>query len=126
MSQARTPLDKRQCGAGLTAAGYSIPADQAVIGFDDVQAASYSDPRLSSVNNRSRTSAPPPRWRHPSRGLPTPDRFLAVAEEADLIQPIGLWVLSESCRQLATWPGTHLAIGRRHDRVPHRRLTFDH
>ncbi len=33
----------------LTAAGYSVPADQAVIGFDDVQAASYCDPRLSSV-----------------------------------------------------------------------------
>ena len=33
----------------LTAAGYRVPADQAVIGFDDLQAASYSEPRLSSV-----------------------------------------------------------------------------
>ncbi|MFC7531500.1 EAL domain-containing protein [Actinoplanes sp. GCM10030250] len=43
------------------------------------------------------------RWRHPGRGVLAPDRFLPVAEEADLMQPIGQWVLEESCRQLATW-----------------------
>ena len=33
----------------LTAAGYDLPADQAIIGFDDLQAAAYTTPRLSSV-----------------------------------------------------------------------------
>jgi diguanylate cyclase (GGDEF)-like protein len=53
------------------------------------------------------------RWRHPSRGLLNPDKFLQVAEETDLIRPIGLWVLDESCRQLAILQQqapTHLAI----------------
>lgn len=43
------------------------------------------------------------RWRHPTRGLLTPDAFMAVAEETSLILPIGQWVLCEACRQLKEW-----------------------
>ncbi|MDQ1724672.1 MAG: hypothetical protein QOG52_1700 [Frankiaceae bacterium] len=43
------------------------------------------------------------RWRHPDRGLLPPSSFLAVAEEAGLMIPIGHWLLAESCRALAGW-----------------------
>lgn len=47
------------------------------------------------------------RWDHPRRGLVSPAEFIPVAEESDLIFPIGEWMLRESCRQLAAWRVTH-------------------
>jgi diguanylate cyclase (GGDEF)-like protein len=44
------------------------------------------------------------RWRHPERGLLGPDEFVAIAEEAGLIGPIGEWVLQQACQEAARWP----------------------
>jgi diguanylate cyclase (GGDEF)-like protein len=43
------------------------------------------------------------RWNHPERGLLAPGQFLAVAEDADLLVPIGWQTLEEGCGQLQTW-----------------------
>ena len=43
------------------------------------------------------------RWAHPTRGLVSPGEFINVAEESGLVVPLGRWVLTESCRQVARW-----------------------
>lgn len=43
------------------------------------------------------------RWFHPVGGMIPPDEFISVAEEMDMIIPIGNFVIDEACRQLADW-----------------------
>ena len=54
------------------------------------------------------------RLEHPVKGLLLPGDFIAVAEDSDLILPIGAWVVDEAARQLARWqrrrPDLQLAV----------------
>jgi EAL domain-containing protein (putative c-di-GMP-specific phosphodiesterase class I) len=52
------------------------------------------------------------RWNHPTRGLLLPGEFIGLAEDSGLIVPLGIWVLGEACRQVATWETRRAAAGR--------------
>lgn len=43
------------------------------------------------------------RWDHPRRGLLEADEFVALAESAGLLTPVGNWAMEEAFRQFALW-----------------------
>ena len=44
------------------------------------------------------------RWRHPTRGMIYPDRFIPLAEETGQIAEISEWVLATACADAVKWP----------------------
>lgn len=47
------------------------------------------------------------RWQHPTRGIVSPGEFIPLAEETELIHPLGVWVLETACAQLSEWDKCH-------------------
>ncbi|MDQ2087458.1 EAL domain-containing protein [Herbivorax sp. ANBcel31] len=43
------------------------------------------------------------RWKHPEKGFISPAKFIPIAEQSDLIIPVGQWVLREACLQNKKW-----------------------
>ena len=50
------------------------------------------------------------RWRHPQRGLVSPDQFISTAERMGLINKIGEWVLVTACKQLKQWKQQNILL----------------
>jgi predicted signal transduction protein with EAL and GGDEF domain len=44
------------------------------------------------------------RWRHPVKGLLSPDAFIPACEQNGMIGQIGDWVLRQACADAAQWP----------------------
>ncbi len=44
------------------------------------------------------------RWEHPERGPVSPGIFIPIAEETNLIAPLGEWALHRACADAAKWP----------------------
>jgi EAL domain-containing protein (putative c-di-GMP-specific phosphodiesterase class I) len=64
------------------------------------------------------------RWRHSTRGLVPPDRFIPVAEESGLIGPIGDWVMHQAIAQQQDWMAQGLAPVRMAVNLSGRQILF--
>jgi len=45
------------------------------------------------------------RWEHPERGWISPEVFIPIAEESNLINSLGEWALRKACDDALAWPG---------------------
>ncbi|MBV9635609.1 MAG: EAL domain-containing protein [Methylobacteriaceae bacterium] len=50
------------------------------------------------------------RWNHPARGPIGPASFVPMAEEFDMIDRLGAWVLERACREAQRWPRLSVAV----------------
>jgi predicted signal transduction protein with EAL and GGDEF domain len=43
------------------------------------------------------------RWHHSALGMVPPSKFIAIAEDAGLMNEVGIWVLNTACREAKIW-----------------------
>jgi diguanylate cyclase (GGDEF)-like protein/PAS domain S-box-containing protein len=63
----------------------------------------YYQPIFDTQNGRPVAVESLARWMHAERGAISPVTFIPLAEESGLITALGMFVLDETCRQLAEW-----------------------
>lgn len=70
----------------------------------------YYQPQVDMRSGRLVSAEALLRWNHPQLGFIPPDQFIPLAEQSQLIGPIGDWVLHTACRDLKTWRDAGLPI----------------
>ena len=65
----------------------------------------YYQPVVQTATHRPVSAEALVRWRHPTRGVISPDEFISIADESGLIKPLGRWVYDKALSQLAEWDG---------------------
>jgi diguanylate cyclase (GGDEF)-like protein/PAS domain S-box-containing protein len=63
----------------------------------------YYQPRINLKTGKITGAEALIRWLHPVRGLTLPTQFVQIAEESNLLVPIGRWVLREACKKMKGW-----------------------
>jgi len=77
-------------------------------GIDEGQFFLLYQPQVDAVSGRIIGAEALLRWSHPVWGLVEPDRFIPLAEQTRLIQPLGEMVLQQACEQARHWQDENL------------------
>lgn len=70
----------------------------------------YYQPQVDLVSGCIISAEALLRWNHPQAGFISPGQFIPLAEQSQLIGPIGDWVLHQACQDLRAWRDAGLSV----------------
>jgi len=91
--------------SAMDAGGYQRLIEEGELrrAIDNNELMLYYQPQVCIETGRVLAVEALARWRHPERGMIPPSHFIALAEQADLIVPLGEWVLRQACKDAVRW-----------------------
>jgi diguanylate cyclase (GGDEF)-like protein len=72
----------------------------------------YFQPQIDARNNKLVGMEALVRWIHPTKGIISPDRFIPLAEENNLIKGIDFFVMRSAMNSFVAWKSSYPNIGR--------------
>ncbi len=97
-------------------------ADEILRGLENNEFEAFYQPQFDARSREVFGVEALVRWRHPTRGLLTPDRFMRVAEELNVVTAIDRLVLEQGLRDHAVWREAGLVVPKLSVNVSARRL----
>jgi diguanylate cyclase (GGDEF)-like protein len=65
----------------------------------------HYQPQVSARNNHVHGFEALVSWNHPELGAVSPSTCIPIAEDSNLIEELGAWVIRQACKDAAQWPG---------------------
>ncbi|KRB49945.1 diguanylate cyclase [Rhizobium sp. Root708] len=97
-------------------------ADEILSGIENGEFTAWYQPQFSARTNELIGAEALVRWNHPSRGLLTPDKFLKIADEINVVQTLDRLVLDSVLRDKMRWAALGISIPKVSVNVSARRL----
>lgn len=85
----------------------------------------YYQPQINVANGKLCGVEALLRWQHPELGLLLPEQFIHIAEESQLIDLIGAWVMQKACAQIRSWRDAGLPPIRMALNLSARQIIYD-
>jgi diguanylate cyclase (GGDEF)-like protein len=97
-------------------------ADEILTGLERNEFVAYYQPQFDACTLDVIGVEALARWRHPTEGIKTPDSFLAIAEELNVVATIDRLILDQALTDLERWDSLGLVVPRASVNVSLRRL----
>jgi diguanylate cyclase (GGDEF)-like protein len=97
-------------GQGRQRGGHDLQVESALRRAIPAELVAHYQPVVALDDARIVGAEALARWQHPARGLIPPAEFIAIAEQTELIVPLGNWMLDHACRQCALWDGLRVSV----------------
>ncbi|OWV64722.1 diguanylate cyclase [Rhizobium sp. R339] len=97
-------------------------ADEILAGIDNGEFTAWYQPQFSARTMELTGVEALVRWKHPSKGLLTPDKFLRIAGEINVVQTLDRIVLEAALRDRMRWAARGIAVPKVSVNVSARRL----